>query len=135
MHTDFPCMHICVMSTHMHARTLTRPGELLLGRGRIVVVLDQLVLAEEAVGSQGARPPCHGLSIILQSHRPGLWVPMGKGHAWGRSMALGRSWALGWLVVAPQNGCVGRVIRHFPLAGVGRPGGRGEGCPGQTEVA
>lgn len=99
--------HTCLLPMHMHARTLTRPGELLLGGGRIVVVLDQLVLAEEAVGAQGARPPCHGLSIILQIHQPGLWVPVGKGHAWGRSMALGRSWALSWLVVAPQNGCVG----------------------------
>lgn len=45
-----------------------RQEEPLLGRGSIVVVLDELVLAEEAVEAQGPRPTRHGLSVLLRGH-------------------------------------------------------------------
>lgn len=50
---------------HAHEELQEEP---LLGRGSIVVVLDELVLAEEAVEAQGPRPTRHGLSILLRGH-------------------------------------------------------------------
>lgn len=62
------CAHTCPLRVRGH--TYTRGAdELLLGGGSIVVILDELVLTEEAVGAQGPRPPRHGLSILLQGQR------------------------------------------------------------------
>lgn len=65
-----PCPHTLARPQagrreHAHEE---RQEEPLLGRGSIVVVLDELVLAEEAVEAQGPRPTRHGLSILLRGH-------------------------------------------------------------------
>lgn len=89
--TNVPCP--CMLA-HPHAGTREhaheeRQEEPLLGRGSIVVVLDELVLAEEAVEAQGPRPTCHRLGILLRgwawmtlaAPRPPCSAPGGLGRA------------------------------------------------------